>query len=119
MIYKKLAAEVIGLEKDESLVARAMAVTCVDRATTNAADAVAMADMVILAVPMLAYGPLLDRLVPLMKKNAILSDVGSVKQTALDAMLAAIKKHDRADIKPIPAHPIAGTEFSGPESGKA
>ena len=50
-----------------------------------------------------------------MKAGAVLSDVGSVKGSVIEA----VRPHLRDDVSFIPGHPIAGTEFSGPEAGFA
>jgi cyclohexadieny/prephenate dehydrogenase len=60
-------------------------------------------------------GPAAAQLVPAMKDGAILSDVGSVKAQIISAVTAEL----RDGIVFVPAHPIAGTEYSGPEAGFA
>ena len=52
---------------------------------------------------------------PHLKAGAIITDVGSVKQ----AVIAAIAPHLPANVHFVPAHPLAGTEYSGPEAGFA
>ena len=52
---------------------------------------------------------------PFLKTGATISDVGSVKRAVIDA----IEPHLPTDVKFVPAHPLAGTEHSGPESGFA
>ncbi len=75
----------------------------------------AQADLVILCVPPARMGDVAARLIPSMKAGAILSDVGSVKGD----VVKQITPHLRDDIHFIAGHPIAGTEFSGPEAGFA
>ena len=60
-------------------------------------------------------GEVAESIIPVMKKDAILSDVGSVKGD----IIRQISPHLREDIHFIPGHPIAGTEYSGPEAGFA
>lgn len=81
---------------------------------TNA-EAVEDADLVIGCVPVAAYGALVEEIVPHMKSGAILSDVGSVKAGVVEQSIAYIP--DEIDF--VPAHPLAGTEFSGPDAGKS
>lgn len=81
--------------------------------------AVKDADLVILCVPVGATSSAAGDVIPCMKKEAILSDVGSVKQNVIHQILPILDRHKRQDIVFIPAHPIAGTEDSGPESGFA
>lgn len=79
----------------------------------TATDAAAGADCVFLCVPVGALGPATAAISQVMKEGAILTDVGSVKAAAHDAMAAHCPDH----VHLIPGHPIAGTEKSGPEAG--
>src|ERR1700716_1783102 len=81
---------------------------------TNAA-AVEGADLVILCVPVGACGAVAAEIVPHLKPGAIVSDVGSVK----GAVLRDMSPHIPAGVHFVPAHPVAGTENSGPDSGFA
>jgi cyclohexadieny/prephenate dehydrogenase len=80
----------------------------------TAAEAVAGADLVILAVPVGAIGEAAAAAAA-MKPGAILSDAGSVKSCVVEAMEQAAA----AGVHVIPAHPLAGTEQSGPDAGFA
>ena len=73
------------------------------------------ADLVMLCVPPARIAEVARELLPDMKPGAVLSDVGSVKASVIDALQDAL----RDDVAFIPGHPIAGTEFSGPEAGFA
>jgi cyclohexadieny/prephenate dehydrogenase len=80
----------------------------------TAADAVASADLVILCVPVGAMGAVGEEIRDALAPDAVISDVGSSKASILAALQAALPgKHV------IPAHPVAGTERSGPEAGFA
>ena len=81
----------------------------------SAQEAVQNADCVILCVPVGALGAATEAIAPALKAGAILTDVGSVKANARDAMA----EHCPKDVHLIPGHPIAGTEKSGPEAGFA
>jgi cyclohexadieny/prephenate dehydrogenase len=81
--------------------------------TGTLAEAVKDADCVILCVPVGALAPVAQAAVPHMKAGAILSDVGSVKKQAAEALASA----DDGRVFVIPGHPVAGTEQSGPEAG--
>jgi cyclohexadieny/prephenate dehydrogenase len=81
---------------------------------TNAA-AVEGADLVILCVPVGACGAVAAEIGPHLASNATLSDVGSVK----GAVLRDMSPHIPAGVHFVPAHPVAGTENSGPDSGFA
>jgi len=86
-----------------------------DEVPDTMAEAVRDADCVILCVPVGAMGSVAAEVLPAMKPGAILSDVGSTK----GSIVADITPHLRPDIPFVPAHPMAGREFSGPESGFA
>ncbi len=69
------------------------------------------ADLVILSTPVGAYKSVAEAIAPHLAPGAILSDVGSVK----GAVIRDIGPSVPAGVHFIPAHPIAGTEFSGPD----
>jgi len=73
------------------------------------------ADLVILCVPPARMGAAAQSIIPSMKAGAVLSDVGSIKGDVIEQ----IKPHLRDDVHFIAGHPIAGTEYSGPEAGFA
>ena len=78
----------------------------------TAADAVTGAELVILCVPVGAMGEAAEAIAGSLEQGAIVSDVGSSKRSVGEAISAALP---RALV--IPAHPVAGTEKSGPEAG--
>ena len=69
----------------------------------------------VLATPVGTYAALAEAIAPHLKHGAILSDVGSVKS----AVIRDVGPHVPEGVHFIPAHPIAGTEQSGPEAGFA
>jgi len=79
----------------------------------DAAQAVEGADCVILCSPVGTYGAIAEHIGPHLAKGAIVTDVGSVKGSVVEQMTPHIPDHAHL----IPGHPIAGTEYSGPESG--
>ena len=81
---------------------------------SNAA-AVAGADLVIACVPVGACGEVAKEIAPHLKPGAIVSDVGSVKA----AIVRDMGPHLPAGVHFVPAHPVAGTEHSGPDAGFA
>ncbi|KTE18515.1 cyclohexadienyl dehydrogenase [Sphingopyxis sp. H050] len=85
-----------------------------DAITDDAATAVAAADLVILAVPVGRMAAAAAAIAPGLKPGAIVSDVGSSKSSVADALAKALPGH-----VVIPAHPVAGTENSGPAAGFA
>jgi cyclohexadieny/prephenate dehydrogenase len=81
----------------------------------DAGDAVRGADCVILSIPVGACGAIAAHIAPALKPGAIVSDVGSVK----GSVIAAMAPHIPAGVHFVPAHPVAGTEHSGPDAGFA
>ena len=84
-----------------------------DQVVETNAEAVKDADLVIVCIPVGASGPVAAEIGPYLKPGAIVSDVGSVK----GSVLADMAPHIPAGAHLIPAHPVAGTENSGPDSG--
>jgi len=79
------------------------------------AEAARGADAVILCIPVGASGAAAKAIAPTLKPGAIVSDVGSVKAS----VVAQVSPHLPKDVLFVPAHPVAGTEYSGPDAGFA
>ena len=94
---------------------RIAALGLADQVTQTSAEAVDGADLTIVCVPVARSGEVAAEIGPRLKAGAIVSDVGSVKAS----VLAAMAPHFGAGIHFIPAHPVAGTEQSGPDAGFA
>jgi cyclohexadieny/prephenate dehydrogenase len=110
-----LADEIVGFDASADVRMRAAALNFCDAVADDAATAVAGAGLVILCVPVGACGPVTQEIAPHLEPGVILSDVGSVK----GAVIRDVTPHLPAGVHFIPAHPIAGTELSGPEAGFA
>ena len=109
-----VARHIVAHDRKEPLaVARRLKLADVYAATPAAA--VKGADLVILAMPVGAYGALAKAFAPNLKPGAIVSDVGSVK----GAVIADVGPHLPRGVHFVPAHPVAGTEQSGPAAGFA
>jgi cyclohexadieny/prephenate dehydrogenase len=89
--------------------------TLADDTTDDPATAVDGADLVVIATPLSAYAEVAERIAPVLKNGAILTDVGSVKGAAI----RDLGPHVPIGVDFVPGHPVAGTEHSGPESGFA
>jgi cyclohexadieny/prephenate dehydrogenase len=107
--------EIIACDVSEAVCDTVTRLNIADNVISDAAKAVKNADCVILCVPPARFGEVAQLILPNMKSGATLSDVGSVKGT----VITQITPFMREDIHLIPAHPVAGTEYSGPESGFA
>jgi cyclohexadieny/prephenate dehydrogenase len=110
-----LARHITGTARSAETRAIAEEIGLVDEVTETAAEAVKGADLVVLAVPVGVMGAIAEEIGPHLKQGATVSDVGSVKQ----AVIEAVGPHIPEGVHFVPAHPIAGTEHSGPRSGFA
>jgi len=86
-----------------------------DSYTLDPAEAAQDADLVIVCTPMGAQASVAKAIGGVLKDGAIVSDVGSVKVSAVQDM----KPHLPKGVHLVPGHPIAGTEYSGPRAGYA
>ncbi len=103
-----------GHDADPATRATAARLKLVDDVAENAGAAVIDADLVILCVPVGVMGAVATEIAADLAPDAIISDVGSSKASVMAALSAALPAHVI-----IPAHPVAGTERSGPEAGFA
>ena len=110
-----LAAHIAGYTHRPETLEKARAVGFADSLHDTLEPAVRDADLVVLATPVGVFGALAQDMRPLLKPGAILSDVGSVKT----AVVRDVGPFVPDGVHLIPAHPIAGTEHSGPEAGFA
>ncbi|GAA5108142.1 prephenate/arogenate dehydrogenase family protein [Bartonella jaculi] len=112
---KNLAAQIsIATRRPETL-NRARELELGDFYTTDNAEAVEGADLVILSVPVGASAEVVKTVRDHLKPGAIVSDVGSTKALVIAEMAPLLPK----TVHFIPGHPIAGTEYSGPDAGFA
>ncbi|WP_315783088.1 MULTISPECIES: prephenate/arogenate dehydrogenase family protein [unclassified Bradyrhizobium] len=110
-----MAGEIVTTARSDKTRARVTELGIVDRVVASNAEAVKDADLVILCIPVGACGPVAEEIAPHLKPGAIVSDVGSVK----GAIVRDMAPHLPAHVHFVPAHPVAGTENSGPDSGFA
>ncbi len=110
-----LAGEIVTTARSAQTRARVKELGIVDRVVESNAEAVKDADLVILCIPVGACGAVAEDIAPHLKAGAIVSDVGSVK----GAVVRDMAPHLPPGVHFIPAHPVAGTEHSGPDSGFA
>jgi cyclohexadieny/prephenate dehydrogenase len=110
-----LAGHIAVSSRTPETLARAQKLGLGDSFHANAADAVRDADCVILCVSVGAVGTVTGAIAGALKPGAILSDVGSVKA----AVVAKMQPHVPKGVHFVPAHPVAGTEYSGPDAAFA
>jgi cyclohexadieny/prephenate dehydrogenase len=110
-----LAKEIVATAHSAKTRARVSELGVVDSVVETNAEAVKDADLVILCIPVGACGPVAQEIARHLKPGAIVSDVGSVK----GAIVRDMAPHLPSGVHFVPAHPVAGTEHSGPDSGFA
>ena len=110
-----LAGEITGYARSEETRQTARDIGLCDRVCDSAAEACEGADLVVLCVPVGVMGAVAAEIAPALKPGATVSDVGSVKA----AVIEAVAPHLPDGVHFVPAHPLAGTEHSGPHSGFA
>ncbi len=110
---KGLAGSVTVSSRSDATLKRAEELELGDRYTTSAAEAVKDADLVIVSVPVGASGTVAAEIAANLKPGAIVTDVGSTK----GSVIAQMAPHMPQGVHFIPGHPIAGTEYSGPDAG--
>ena len=101
------------IDNNPEHIAQAMRLTLGDRYSEDL-SAVSDADLVILATPSGSYVTIMQQMAEYLAPNCVLSDTGSVKLQVLQDLQPLTPPH----VHLIPAHPIAGTEYSGPEAGQ-
>jgi len=108
-----LATEIVANARTEATLSRVRELGIADRTEIDVAAAVAGADCVMLCAPVGAYAELAERMAPHLAQGAIVTDVGSTKQSVIRDVAPFIP----TGVHFVPAHPVAGTEYSGPDAG--
>jgi cyclohexadieny/prephenate dehydrogenase len=110
-----LAGHVTGYARSAETRDTARRIGLCDMVCETLAETVTDADLVVLAVPVGVMGDLAIEIAPYLKQGATVTDVGSVK----GQVITDVAPHIPEGVHFVPAHPLAGTEHSGPESGFA
>jgi cyclohexadieny/prephenate dehydrogenase len=110
-----LARRTLATSRHQETLDTALRLGIVDAASTDLSEVVKDADLVMICVPVGACGAVAKAIAPYLKPGAIVSDVGSVKCTVIRDVMPHLPK----GVAFVPGHPLAGTEFSGPEAGFA
>jgi len=113
--HLNLAGTIVAIDRSEEVVARVRELAIADEATTDVAAGVRGADLVVLCVPVGVCGAVAEAMKAGLKPGCIVSDVGSVKAS----VIAQVEPHLPEGVHFVPAHPVAGTEHSGPDAGFA
>ena len=110
-----LAGEIVGYARSAETRDTARRIGLCDHVYDNMNEAVKDADLIVLCVPVGVMGSVAAEISGSLKAGATVSDVGSVKQD----VIRTVGPHLPKNVHFVPAHPLAGTEHSGPESGFA
>lgn len=110
---RDLAAEVVVTDRSVAVLDRVAALGFADQIEPDAARAVAGADCVMLCAPVGAYAAIAAAIAPHLAPGAIVTDVGSTKVSVIRDVAPLLPP----DVHFVPAHPLAGTEYSGPDAG--
>ena len=112
-LAKNLARTIVLADSSPIVCQRAKELQLSSSVTQDIAASVEASDLIVLCVPVGACGSVAETMRPGLAKGAIISDVGSVK----GSIVAQIAPHLPANVHFVPAHPVAGTEYSGPDAG--
>ncbi|MCB9929568.1 MAG: prephenate/arogenate dehydrogenase family protein [Alphaproteobacteria bacterium] len=110
---EKLAAHLAVCDLDPEHRQRALDLGLADSVYEDAAEAIAGADLIVVATPIGAFDRVGKTIEPALKPGMIVTDVGSSKRS----VLRDLGPHIPDGVHFVPGHPIAGTEHSGPDAG--
>ena len=111
----KMASHVTGYARSSQTRETARKIGLCDSISEDLKGVVLDADLVVLCVPISAMGKIMAEIAPHLKAGCTVTDVGSVKRSVIDLVSPNVPKN----VYFVRAHPLAGTEHSGPESGFA
>ena len=113
MERKDIAAEVVVNARTQKTLDRVMELGIAHRVEIDPAKTVEGADCVMLCAPVGAFADIAAAIAPALAPGCVLTDVGSTKQSVIRDIGPLVP----AGVHFVPAHPVAGTEYSGPDSG--
>ncbi|MGH7002157.1 MAG: prephenate/arogenate dehydrogenase family protein [Stellaceae bacterium] len=111
----RLAGAITACARRPETLAKARELGLADDITTDPAEAVKGADLVVIGTPVSAYAEIGRRIAATLDAGAIVTDVGSVKEIVIRDLRPVMPP----GVHLVPGHPVAGTEHSGPEAGFA
>jgi prephenate dehydrogenase len=110
------ASTIVGFDREGAALQRAVELGVIDRAADSVSEAVNGADLVVVAVPVRAMGPVLHDVALALGSHAVVTDVGSTKTEVVETARAELRERFP---RFVPGHPIAGRETSGVEAATA
>ena len=113
---RRLAKSVVGFVRRSASVAECERHGAVDLATLDLARAVQGADLIVLCTPIAQMRPLVEQMLPALRRGAIVTDVGSVKGSVVRDLESLVA---RAGARFVGSHPMAGAEKTGVAAARA
>ena len=111
---RAVAGRIVGVDRDPAVIAKAIEVGAID-AGAELADAVAGAGLVVVCTPVDRIAEVIVAAAPHAKPGTLFTDAGSTKVK----IVSALRGRMPAGTEFVPAHPLAGSEKTGPENGRA
>lgn len=108
-----VAATLVGVGRSPEAMARALELGIVDQVAASVQEAMAGADLVLIAAPVAQTGPILASLLPYLEAGTVVTDAGSTKSDVVAAARAVLGERVGQFV---PGHPIAGRETNGPDA---
>ena len=115
VLRRSPATTIVACARRAETLAAVRRLDLADETTDDPARAAEGADLVVIATPLSAYAEIGRRIAPALRRGAILTDVGSVKEAVIRDLQPSLPE----GVHLVPGHPVAGTEHSGPEAGFA
>lgn len=112
---RHLARRIVAADVSDAVCKKVLELGLADEITTDIVRSVSHSDVVFICVPLGAYKQVAQAISPFLKAGAIVTDVGSVKEAAIDIIGPLLPD----SVHLVPGHPISGTEHSGPAAGFA
>lgn len=104
---------IAGIDRSEAALRRAHELGLIDEAAVSLTEAAGRADLILVAAPVAQIGGILASVRPFIRKDALITDVGSTKSDVVQAAYQALGEQVGCFV---PAHPIAGREKNGPDA---
>ncbi len=114
-----LARRLLAVDSNPDVCQRVRELQIADEVMTDVVSAAQQSDCVMVCVPVGKIGAVAEKILPVMRAGSILTDVGSTKVSVIEAIRPVLEGIVTPNIAYVPAHPMAGTEFSGPDAGLA
>lgn len=113
MERRGLCRELVACDRSAQVLERVRALGIADRVEADVAEAVRGADCVMLATPVGAFAAIAAAMAPGLAPGVIVTDTGSTKGSVIRDVVPLLPE----GVRFVPGHPMAGTEYSGPDSG--